>query len=45
VKAVVLHESADDLPDALKPGIHGARAHWNRDFMAFQLSRRPARSG
>jgi hypothetical protein len=28
------------LPDVLKPGIHGARTHWIRAFMAFQLVRR-----
>ena len=22
------------LPDALKPGVHGARTHWIRGFMA-----------
>jgi hypothetical protein len=27
-------------PDALKPGFHGVRAHWNRGFMAFRLARR-----
>ena len=25
-------------PDALKPGIHCARTHWIRGFMAFQLA-------
>jgi hypothetical protein len=28
------------LPDAMKPGIHGARTHWIRGFMAFHLARR-----
>jgi hypothetical protein len=28
------------LPNALKPGIHGVRAHWIRGFMAFWLVRR-----
>jgi hypothetical protein len=28
------------LPDAMKPGIHGVRAHWIRGFMAFRLVRR-----
>jgi len=28
------------LPDAMDPGIHGARTHWIRGFMAFQLARR-----
>jgi hypothetical protein len=28
------------LPDVLKPGIHGVRAHWIRGFMAFRLVRR-----
>ena len=28
------------LPDAMKPGIHGARTHWIRGFMTFQLARR-----
>jgi hypothetical protein len=28
------------LPDALKPGIHGARTHWIRGFMTFKLARR-----
>jgi len=28
------------LPDAMDPGIHGARTHWIRGFMAFQLDRR-----
>ena len=28
------------LPDAMDPGIHGARTHWIRGFMAFQLHRR-----
>ena len=27
------------LPDALEPGIHCARTHWIRGFMAFQLAR------
>jgi len=31
-----------DLPDALDPGIHGARTHWIRGFMAFQPARRSA---
>jgi hypothetical protein len=31
------------LPDALDPGVHGARAHWIRGFMAFRLAwRTPA---
>jgi hypothetical protein len=25
------------VPDAMKPGIHGARTRWIRGFMAFQL--------
>ena len=28
------------LPDALEPGFHGARTHWIRGFMAFQLALR-----
>jgi hypothetical protein len=28
------------LPDAMDPGIHGARTHWIRGFMAFQPHRR-----
>jgi hypothetical protein len=28
------------LPHALKPGFHGARTHWIRGFMAFELARR-----
>jgi hypothetical protein len=28
------------LPDAVKPGIHSARTHWIRGFMAFRLARR-----
>ena len=24
------------MPDAMKPDIHGVRAHWIRGFMAFQ---------
>ena len=28
------------LPDVLKPDIQCVRTHWNRGFMAFQLSRR-----
>jgi hypothetical protein len=27
-------------PDAMKPGIHGVRAHWIQGFMAFQSARR-----
>ena len=27
-------------PDALDPGIHGARTPWIRGFMAFRLARR-----
>ena len=27
------------LQDALEPGIHCARTHWNRGFMTFQLAR------
>jgi hypothetical protein len=23
------------VPDAMKPGFQGVRAHWNRGFMAF----------
>lgn len=26
------------LPDALKPGFHSVRTHWNRGFMAFRLA-------
>jgi hypothetical protein len=26
--------------DGVKPGFHGARTHWIRGFMAFQLARR-----
>jgi hypothetical protein len=26
------------LPDGVKPGIHGARTHWIRGFMAFRRS-------
>jgi len=29
------------LPDAMEPGFHGARTHWIRGFMAFQLADRP----
>jgi hypothetical protein len=29
----------DAWPDALDPGFHGARTHWIRGFMAFQLAR------
>jgi len=32
--------SIGPLPDAMKPGIHCARTHWIRGFMAFQLVRR-----
>ncbi|MGH3847179.1 MAG: hypothetical protein ACRDS0_38030 [Pseudonocardiaceae bacterium] len=28
------------LPDALKPDFQCVRTHWNRGFMAFQLTRR-----
>jgi len=28
------------LPDAMDPGIHGARTHWIPGFMAFQSHRR-----
>ena len=28
------------LPDALKPGIHGARTHWIRGFITLQRARR-----
>jgi hypothetical protein len=28
------------LPDAMKPGIHGARTHWIPGFMPFRLARR-----
>ena len=30
--------AAGRLPDAVKPGFHGARTHWIRGFMAFQLA-------
>ena len=29
------------LPGALKPDIQCVRTHWIRDFMTFQLARRP----
>jgi hypothetical protein len=32
--------AAGRLPDVMDPGIHGARTHWIRGFMAFQLARR-----
>jgi hypothetical protein len=32
--------AAGRLPDVMDSGIHGARTHWNRGFMAFQLARR-----
>jgi hypothetical protein len=32
--------AAGRLPDVVKPGFHGARTHWIRGFMAFQLARR-----
>ena len=28
------------LPDAMEPGFHRARTHWNRGLIAFQLVRR-----
>ena len=28
------------LPDAMEPGFHWVRTHWNRGFIAFQLARR-----
>jgi hypothetical protein len=31
---------AGRLPDALKPGIHCARTHWIRGFIAFRRVRR-----
>jgi len=31
---------ADARRDALDPGLHGARTHWIRGFMTFQLVRR-----
>ena len=34
-----LRNAAGRLPGALVPGIHGARTHWIRGFMAFQLAR------
>ena len=27
------------LPNAMEPGIHGARTHWIRGFIAFRLAR------
>jgi hypothetical protein len=27
---------AGPVPDAMKPGIHGVRAHWIQGFMAFR---------
>ena len=27
-------------PDAMEPGFHWVRTHWNRGFIAFQLARR-----
>jgi hypothetical protein len=27
------------LPDGVEPGIHCARTHWIRGFMAFELAR------
>jgi hypothetical protein len=32
--------AAGRLPDVMDSGIHGARTHWIRGFMAFQLARR-----
>jgi hypothetical protein len=34
-----LPNASGTLPDALEPGIHGARTPWIRGFMAFQLAR------
>ena len=28
------------VPDAMKPGFHGVRTHWNQGFMAFTSPRR-----
>ena len=28
------------MPDAMKPGFHGVRTHWNQGFMAFTSPRR-----
>jgi hypothetical protein len=33
------------LPEAMEPGIHCARTHWIRGFMAFQLARRQGGGG
>src|SRR5437763_435951 len=37
--------SGPGCPDAMKPGIHGARTHWIRGFMAFHRSGAAARTG
>jgi hypothetical protein len=35
-----VRSAAGSQPDALDPGFHCVRTHWNRGFMSFQLARR-----
>ena len=45
MRAVPARVPGSGCPDAVKPGIHGARTHWIRGFMTFHRSGAGARTG